>query len=149
LGLALMAFAGLGVHAPAGLDARQHPAGQTREKVAPQKSPKKRGPHEQQDKGALVVGRQIDRQLGRDQSHTYALRLHTGDYLHVTIAQRGIDLAATLIRPDGRDLLTVDACDDDFREEAVVVIADAEGTYRLIVRPVASTAPNGRYSIQV
>jgi CHAT domain-containing protein len=98
---------------------------------------------------SLAVGPAIVRELASGESHTYRLSLTAGDFLKVTIEQQGIDLAATLIRPDGRELLSVDAVDDDFRPETVVAVVDADGSYALVVRPVASTTPRGRYRIQV
>jgi CHAT domain-containing protein/tetratricopeptide (TPR) repeat protein len=125
------------------LTLNQHPAGQMPKHVARL---------ERQDDGderPLAVGQSIERQLSGDQSHSYLLALHTGDYLHVTIAQQGINVAATLIQPDGRELLSVDACDDDFREETVIVRANDEGTHRLVVRSTPATTPAGRYTIRV
>lgn len=98
---------------------------------------------------SIVPGPSVERALARGQSHTYRLVLAAGDFLQVSIAQRGIDVSASLIRPDGVELTSVNACEDNFRSETLVALADAAGTYRLVVRPAPSSAPRGRYTIQV
>jgi CHAT domain-containing protein/tetratricopeptide (TPR) repeat protein len=130
----------------------QIPSAQTAKPAGPTEKNEK---NEKNDKNAIEIahplepGRAIERQLATGQSHTYRLTLRSGDYLHVTIVQQGIDVAATVIRPDGRELLSVDACDDDFREETLIVIADTDGPHTIIIRPAPSTTPSGQYTIRV
>ena len=97
----------------------------------------------------LAPGVAIECDLSTGQSDTYRLTLATGDFIRITVEQEGIDVAATLVRPDGGDLLAVDASDDNYRPETVVWIADAGGSYTLVVRPSSSTVPRGRYAIRV
>src|SRR5262249_30238924 len=86
-----------------------------------------------QPRATLVAGRVLDRQLSASETHAYGVSLKRGDYVQVTIGQRGMDVAATLTRPDGGTLLAVDACDDNFGEEHIVVIADVDGDYVLTI----------------
>jgi hypothetical protein len=97
----------------------------------------------------LAKGQRIERELAACQAHTYRLALATGDFFFIVVAQQGIDVVATLIRPDGSDALKVNAMPDPFREEVVVGIADAGGSYTLVVRPTGAGPAPGRYRIAV
>lgn len=104
---------------------------------------------ESTDVRILATRAALERTISTGQVHRYALSVVRNDFLHVTIAQQGIDLVAIVIRPEGSELVTVEAADDDFRRETVVAIADADGHHTLIVRPVTSTTPAGRYTIRL
>ena len=117
----------------------RHPAGTTGLAVA------LRG----QDTIPLERGVAIEGDLSTGESHTYRLSLTTGDFIRVTVEQQGIDVAASLVRPDGRDLVAVDASSNDFRPETIVAIADISGTYTIHVRPAPAAGPHGRYAIRV
>ena len=102
-----------------------------------------------QDGGKLSPSVPLIRELSTGQVHTYHLPLTRGDFLNLTIEQWGIDVAATLRDPDGRDILTIDAMDDEFRPERVVAIAGSPGTYTLMMRPTAIRNGQGRYVIRL
>jgi CHAT domain-containing protein/tetratricopeptide (TPR) repeat protein len=99
--------------------------------------------------GVLTVGGGVERTLSAGQSHFYQVTLAVGDLLHATIEQRGIDVTATLKTPNAADGMTIDAMDDEFRPETVVLIADTDGTYTLAIRPSSSARTDGRYVIRV
>jgi CHAT domain-containing protein len=101
------------------------------------------------DAPMLMPGVRIDRDLAPGQSHTYRLALTAGDFLRVTIEQKGIDVAASVVRPDGGRLIAVDAVDEEFRPEAIVAIADVNGTHTVAIAPSRSVGPRGRYRIHV
>jgi tetratricopeptide (TPR) repeat protein len=98
-----------------------------------------------QEPTTLSSGAALDRDIAIGQPHTYRLTLAAGDFVRVTIEQKGADIAATLVRPDGRALLTVDSSLDIFRPETIVAIADVSGVHTLSVR----TSRNGLYAIRV
>jgi CHAT domain-containing protein len=102
-----------------------------------------------QDTTPLERGVAIEGDLSTGESHTYRLSLTTGDFIRITVEQKGIDVAATLVRPDGRDLVAVDASSNDFRPETIVAIADISGTYTIHGRPAPSAGPHGHYAIRV
>ena len=97
----------------------------------------------------LVPGARVERDLSGGQSHTYRVAVAAGDFLRITIEQKGIDIAATVVRPDGRQLIAVDAADEDFRPETIVAIADVSGMHTIAVRPAPAAGPGGRYAIHV
>jgi CHAT domain-containing protein len=106
-------------------------------------------PQAPQDRRALEAGRLVERDISLGQTHTYRLTLARGDMLRATIAQRGVDVAAVLVAPDGREVVAVDAMDDEFRHESVTAIADSDGVHTLTVRVVGRYASTGRYAVYV
>ncbi len=57
----------------------------------------------------LETGKPIERELAGGQQHLYQLSLSAGQYLHVVVEQRGIDVVVTLFGPTGQKLLEVDS----------------------------------------
>jgi CHAT domain-containing protein/Tfp pilus assembly protein PilF len=99
-----------------------------------------------QDATPLSVGVPIEREIGEKQSHTYRLVVTAGDFVGITVEQKGADVSATLIRPDGRTLLTVDSSREVFRTETIVAIADASGAHTIELR---TGRTRGRYIIHL
>jgi CHAT domain-containing protein/tetratricopeptide (TPR) repeat protein len=102
-----------------------------------------------QDVRTLTPGVSIVRELSTGEAHTYQLMVARGDFVRLTIEQRGIDVAAAVVGPDRREVTAVDAMDDEFRPETVVAIADAAGIYTVTVRPAPNTLDRGRYLIHL
>src|SRR5262245_31891572 len=44
-----------------------------------------------QESDSLEKGKPIEREISGDQSHSYNITMSSGQYLHVVVAQRGID----------------------------------------------------------
>src|SRR5437867_2320983 len=61
------------------------------------------------DVPTLEPGKPIDRELGGGQSHFYQIALASGQYLHVVVDQRGIDVIVALFGPDGKLIFGVDS----------------------------------------
>jgi tetratricopeptide (TPR) repeat protein len=97
----------------------------------------------------LTAAVPIERELSTGQVHTYRLTLDRGDFVRITIEQRGIDVAAALIDPHGREVAATDAMDDEYRPEIIVAIADVAGTFTATARPTARTGARGHYAIHV
>src|SRR6185503_4791938 len=96
----------------------------------------------------LVAGRPIARELALGQSHTYRIAAEAGDFVQVTVEQQGLDVAATLVGSDGREVVSVDAMDDEFRPEVVVAIVETAGSYEVRVQPAPGARTGGRYAIR-
>ncbi len=97
----------------------------------------------------LAPGTLHERDLGAGQVHPFDIHLDAGQFLHVVIAPRGIDVAVTLIGPDGRELLKIDLADDGVTTEQVLTIAQTSGRYELAVKSVHANVPAGRYGIRI
>jgi CHAT domain-containing protein/Tfp pilus assembly protein PilF len=102
-----------------------------------------------QDVSELTAGVAVERELAAGQVHTWRLTLARGDFVHLTIEQHGIDVAAALAGPDGQERLAVDAMDDELRPETLVAIVDEAGLYTVTTRPAPKAGAAGRYVLRL
>lgn len=91
----------------------------------------------------------IERELAGSQNHSYQITLIAGQYLHVVVRQRGIDVAITLTGPDGKTLLEVDSPIGDKGPESLRWIAESSGLYGLAVSAPDKNAAVGRYDMHI
>jgi CHAT domain-containing protein/Tfp pilus assembly protein PilF len=73
----------------------------------------------------------------------------SGQYLHVVVDQRGIDVAVALFAPDGKKISEFDSEHRVEGSEIVSAIAEAPGAYLIEARSAEKTAKAGRYGIKV
>src|SRR5262252_7254758 len=62
-----------------------------------------------QESISLEPGKPVERELSGGQSHSYKITLISGQYLHIVVEQRGIDVAVALFTPDGKKIGEVDS----------------------------------------
>jgi hypothetical protein len=62
-----------------------------------------------QESDPLEPGKPVEREISSGQSHFYKITLIPGQYLHVVVAQRGIDMAVALFTPDGKKIGEADS----------------------------------------
>ena len=105
----------------------------------------------QSDKDIQLIepNKPVERELGGGQSHSYRLVLTPGQYLRVTVDQRGIDVVVTLFGPDGKQLVEVDSPNGDNGPESVTAILETSGPHSLEVRSLEKEAPTGRYQLKI
>jgi len=92
------------------------------------------------DSQKLELGKPIERELAGGQSHSYEIVLNSGEYVHVVIDQRGIDVVVTLFAPDGKQIAEVDSPNGTQGVEPVFAIATITGIHRLEVRSLEKSA---------
>jgi tetratricopeptide (TPR) repeat protein len=97
----------------------------------------------------LEQGKPIERELMGGDVHAYSVQLTVGQFLSVIFDQRGIDLVVTAFGPDSKQIARVDGPTDKQGPEAVLLAADATGSYRLEVRSVFDVAAAGRYEVKI
>jgi CHAT domain-containing protein/Tfp pilus assembly protein PilF len=102
-----------------------------------------------QETDSLESGKPIERELSGGQSHSYKITMISGQYLHVVVAQRGIDVAVALFAPDGKKISEVDSEHLVEGSETVSMIAEAPGAYLIEVRSPEKAAKTGHYEIKV
>src|SRR5262249_52031220 len=98
-----------------------------------------------QESISLEPGMPVERELSGGQSHSYKIMLVSGQYLHIAVEQRGIDVAVALVTPDGKKIAEVDSERAAVGAETVSGIAEAAGAYRIEVHSAEKTAKTGRY----
>src|SRR5215831_17883186 len=94
----------------------------------------------------LEPGTTIEGQLQAEQSREYRFTLQAGQYARVAVEQRTIDVALVCFGPDGKQLWSADSFDIG-DTEAVELVGETSGTYRLQIRASDSHAPTGSYEV--
>jgi CHAT domain-containing protein len=90
-----------------------------------------------------------ERELKGGASDSFRLKLTSGQFLHVIVEQKGIDVVVALFAPDGRQITTMDSPNANQGAEPIVAIAEQSGDYRIEVRSPNNKASAGRYEIAI
>jgi CHAT domain-containing protein/tetratricopeptide (TPR) repeat protein len=98
---------------------------------------------------SLEQGKPIEREMAGGQTHEYRIELQAGQYFHVVVDQRGIDVVVALLGPDGKQILDVDAPNGAYGPESLATVVDAAGSYRVAVRSLDKNVPTGKYEIRI
>lgn len=101
------------------------------------------------DASALEAGHPVERELVGGQSHSYRIALTAGQFLHVVVEQRGIDVVVTLFAPSGEKVAEVDSPNGSNGPEPIFWITEAAGEYLLEVRSLEAGAAAGRYEAKI
>lgn len=101
------------------------------------------------DNPTLELGKPVERELIGGQSHSYRIELTSGQFIHLVVDQRGIDVVVTLFDPDHRQITEVDSPNGTQGPELLAAIAETAGTYRLEVRSLEKDAAPGRYQVKI
>jgi CHAT domain-containing protein/predicted negative regulator of RcsB-dependent stress response len=91
----------------------------------------------------------IRRKLAGGESLSHQFTVVSGQYLHLTVAQKGINVAVTLLAPNGKTLLLVNNNNLMYGPERLSWIAKQTGIYKLRVSSVDRYAISGVYEIRV
>src|SRR5262245_62160915 len=84
-----------------------HVRAQTATSLKPSPSPspaqaavgERSAPPNAQDSISLEPGKPVERELSGGQAHSYKIAMISGQYAHIVVEQRGIDVAVTLFTP--------------------------------------------------
>ncbi len=115
-----------------------------------QQSPDKAsGGGDEKDARALEAGKSIKGELAGGRRHAYRISLGADQFLKVIVEQQGIDVVAQVSGPDGKQILEFDSESRPQGREEVSLVAEAAGSFLLIVRPKLDGAPAGSYEIRV
>ncbi|HKP80864.1 MAG TPA: CHAT domain-containing protein [Pyrinomonadaceae bacterium] len=96
----------------------------------------------------LEPGKPIERSINAGEAHSYTLGLTSGQYAHIAVDQRGVDVVVSIFAPDGTRLVQVDMPNGNYGPEPVSLVAETTGAYRV---EVLSTSPKmpGRYEVRL
>jgi len=94
-------------------------------------------------------GKPIERELAGGDVHAYSINLTAGQFLSVTVDQRGIDVVVALFGPDGKQLIEVDSPNGTKGPEPVSFVAKSSGAHQIKVRSSDKAAGPGRYEVKV
>jgi hypothetical protein len=102
-----------------------------------------------QEVTALEPRMPIERELAGAQKHSYQLGLTQGQYVSLTVDQRGIDVLVRMFGPDGKLIADCDSADGLKGLEDPELVADVPGIYTFEVVAKRKDAPVGRYEIKI
>src|SRR5215813_2631473 len=102
-----------------------------------------------QESISLEPGKPVERELSGGQSHSYKITMISGQYLHIVVEQRGIDVVMALFTPDGKKIREADIWRATVGAEAISVIAEATGAYIIDTASTEKTAQTGRYQVKI
>ncbi|HEX5733943.1 MAG TPA: DUF4440 domain-containing protein [Blastocatellia bacterium] len=103
----------------------------------------------QETANILEQGKPISRGLTATDKHQYQVKLSSGQLLKLVVTQNGVDVVVVLFDPSGKQIIEEDSPTGSQGQEKVMFQAQADGTYRIEVRPFDKSAAAGRYEIKI
>ena len=98
----------------------------------------------------LLPGSVMERELSAGKKHIYQVGLTQGEYISLTVEQRGIDVIVKLFSTERKLITDYDSFDGLRGIEDLEFVAEAPGAYTLEVQPTRNKdAPAGRYQIKI
>lgn len=96
---------------------------------------------------AVEWGRPVERIVGGGERRELRVAVEAGWYVRLEVEQIGVDVAATLLGPDGATLFSADDPDGLLDREVLALIAPATGELRLVLAPRDPQAPPGAFRV--
>jgi CHAT domain-containing protein/Tfp pilus assembly protein PilF len=101
-----------------------------------------------QETELLSPGASIRREMGGGKTHCFRLTLTQGQFTHLIVEQKGVDVDIKITGPDGQTVAEMDSPNGLNGPEAVSVIAQSAGDY-VIVLHSDNSVPGGSYELSV
>jgi CHAT domain-containing protein len=90
----------------------------------------------------------IERRIAGGRTHSYKIQLRAGEYFHVDVVQRGVDVRLALVSPDGKVIVERDRPNENRGAESLSFIAARGGAYSLEVGVPEEGSEPGMYEIK-
>ncbi|HSE97441.1 MAG TPA: tetratricopeptide repeat protein, partial [Blastocatellia bacterium] len=97
----------------------------------------------------IEAGKPVERKLVGGVTHSYEIKLVSGQYMKGVVLQKGIDVAVRLIGPDGKQIINIDSPNGSQGPEPIHLVASASGSYVIKIELYEKGAPAGLYELQV
>ena len=99
----------------------------------------------------LALGKPVERELKGGETHTYVVYVEAGQFVHLVVLQKGVDVTVTLLDPNKNEIAKTDSLNGSYGPEPVSAIAALAGEFRLQVAANAASddAPTGHYEVQL
>ena len=104
--------------------------------------------HASGQEARLGTGIPAEREIKGGETHSYSIIATADQFVGITFTQKGIDLAAQVVAPDGKVLLKLHRNKRLNESEDADFIAESPGTYHLLLTPLVRTAA-GHYEVRV
>jgi CHAT domain-containing protein len=100
--------------------------------------------------GSLRLHQPIDRQLGPGQTDVFTVTMSPGQFLHVVVNQKGVDLVVVVADPEGTPRVTADQPPSRaFGPVPVSLVAEERGKYKIRVQKSLRTTVSGPYRVEL
>jgi CHAT domain-containing protein len=97
----------------------------------------------------MSVGQMLQRTLTGGEAQSLQINLEAGQFLHLVVEQRGIDVLVRLFDPAGQKLVEMDSPNSTQGPEAAALIAQQTGNYRIEIGSATAGAPAGEFVAQI
>ena len=101
------------------------------------------------ERPAVLTDRAQTRTFDGGTEDRYVIALERGASRDIVVTQDGVDVVVELIGPDGTLVRRVDSPNGRHGDERLELVAQAEGTYVVVVRPLERGEPGGAYRIAI
>src|ERR1044072_7582823 len=100
---------------------------------------------------SLQPGATIERQLGPNETQTFAITLAESQFVQLVVEQHGIDVGVRVASPEGKSLGEFDSPNGDHGPENVAFVAVTAGAYRVNVAPLRQdgNTSSGKFEIRI
>src|SRR6185503_4056011 len=88
-------------------------------------------------------------EIAQGDGHFFNITVPSDHYLHVVVTSQRINVALTLLNPDGTPLLEMDTSRASASEESLHFVAPVTGTYEIKVTMGPSVEGKGRYDLTI
>lgn len=95
----------------------------------------------------LKLNQPIEREIRVKDVHTFYLELKEGEFVHVSVMQKGVDVVVRAYDPSGAKIAEIDSPNGAEGEEPCEFEAAVAGKYKLEVAPLPEDTAGGNYSI--
>jgi CHAT domain-containing protein/tetratricopeptide (TPR) repeat protein len=99
--------------------------------------------------GLLEPGHAVERELKGGETDVFQIDMHAGEFLHVVVQKKGIDVALQLFAPDGSVLVQMYSSNGGWGPVPASLVAEVAGSYTLKILPLNRTAAPARYSVSL
>lgn len=97
----------------------------------------------------LEPGQSIERQLKGGETHAFQVSLQTGQFLSISVEQRGIDIELKFYNPNRQLVTETDALNGTQGPEVASIIAAQPGIHRIDIVSPGNASPTGSYEVKI
>jgi CHAT domain-containing protein/Tfp pilus assembly protein PilF len=97
----------------------------------------------------LRPAEKLRQSISGGEAHAFRVSLTSGQYLHVSVEQQGMDVVLTLFGADNQPVLSVDNPNGQYGPESASLVAPSSGEYLIEVKAGRALAPPGFYTIEI
>lgn len=91
----------------------------------------------------------VEREMAAGTKHIYSIALESGQFLRISVDQKGVDVVTSLLAPGGELIVKVNTPNGTSGNEEILHIAEASGTYLMEIEGKNIDKKVGRYEVKI